>query len=664
MSGLFLNFYQTILTAKAGKIDVIDYSSYNTKEAFRQLKETYPDVQFYRDGEKILLWTIKATVNKPPGIAQIEMDLTTKPRVLCRIIENAIVAAVSALGYQAHKNKYSNCWDLIATKDLLESRIEGLSLHRVVHFSSNYFFKEGKLMLGFSLATSLKNTFTWGRDEFERFGIDVKGLKGREGKIHADLHSLKRFFDTRGVQGIYDNIVESESGPVRSFQVIDKFYKWLDNAKGTLQLPFNLSMEKILKRYLPFEDNLVRSEIIAKPERYFYSNRKNTQGLKYYDQMVKSYQPYSLELYQNRPIAIGVICPKEYQGETEGFVRKIEAKLKEDFHFNQLSFFLKPIDGKALENYKEVLYDDALLKCQLIYVIVNQAHEKLSPDMSPYYYCKAKLIGNGIPTQDVQIETIRQKPSPFTMTNIALNSYAKLGGTAWTIEKEDKLKDELVVGIGSTLSAGGQHVLGIAQIFHNDGRYMTGNCSPLSTFDNYAANLEEHLYKTLKPLVEQMSKAGSFRLIFHLFKSSSEEYEIKAVNGLKQRLAAYDFEFALVHLGYGHNFRLYNNDGQYDIRTGTYIQLSQYTALLHFVAKSDLPLKIELDKRSTFTSLFYIAKQVYWFSHLSHRSYMPSKRTVTIMYPSLMARMTEELKMVSGWDYDRLKAVSEKLWFI
>ena len=161
-----------------------------------------------------------------------------------------------------------------------------------------------------------------------------------------------------------------------------------------------------------------------------------------------------------------------------------------------------------------------------------------------------------------------------------------------------------------------------------------------------------------------MSKSGTFRLIFHLFKSASEEYEIKAINGLKERLANYNFEFALVHLAYGHNFRLYYNDGRNDINQGTYIQLSKHSALLHFVSKSDLPLKIDLDKRSTFTSLFYIAKQVYWFSHLSHRSYMPSKRTVTIMYPSLMAKMTEELKKVEGWDYERLKAVSNKLWFI
>jgi hypothetical protein len=34
------------------------------------------------------------------------------------------------------------------------------------------------------------------------------------------------------------------------------------------------------------------------------------------------------------------------------------------------------------------------------------------------------------------------------------------------------------------------------------------------------------------------------------------------------------------------------------------------------------------------------------------------------MYPSLMANITEKLKEVDGWDYERLRAVSEKLWFI
>lgn len=666
MSGLFLNFYQVDIPTQTASIESIEYSPYASKEAFISLKRDFPNLSFYRDDDKILIWRKSGETRVPDKISNVIIDFSEKTKVLSKILERSILDyfQVKLTGYKIFKNKHSNSWEIISPKDILNSSIEGLVVNRIVHFSPCFFFKENKLLLGFSLSTSLKNSFTWSKMEFEKYGIDIKGLKGDEERIYANRQSLKRFLETRGVAANYDQIINDENRNAKVFSVIDNFYKWLDKNKTEILLPFDLNMNSILKRYLPFEDELIKSEIIGKPQRYFYSNRKNTQGLKYYDQMVKAYQPYSLELYQNKQINIGIICPLEYQGETEGFIKKIEAKLKEVFHFNSLTFHFKTISTKNLESYKEVLYDGELLKCDLIYVIVNEAQEKLSPNNSPYYVCKAKLIGNGIPTQDIQIETIRQNLNAFTMTNIALNSYAKLGGTAWTIEKEDKLKDELVIGIGSTLSENGQFVLGIAQVFHNDGRYMTGDCSPLSSFTNYAENLENHLFKTLKSLVEEMSKSGTFRLIFHLFKSASEEYEIKAINGLKERLANYNFEFALVHLAYGHNFRLYYNDGNNDISQGTYIQLSKHSALLHFVSKSDLPLKIDLDKRSTFTSLFYIAKQVYWFSHLSHRSYMPSKRTVTIMYPSLMARMTEELKKVEGWDYERLKAVSEKLWFI
>jgi hypothetical protein len=664
MSGLFLNFYQVDIPTKTASIDSVEYSKYASKEEFISLKENFPNLFFYRDDDKFLICKKNDEAELPEYTSSIVIDFTEKTKVLSKILERSIINFIEPKGYRLFKNKHSNSWEIISSKDILNGSIEGLAVNRIVHFSPCFFFKENKLLLGFSLSTSLKNSFTWSKAEFEKYGIDIKGLKGDEERIYANRQSLKRFLETKGATGKYDQIINDENRNAKVFSVIDNFYKWLEKNKTEIQLPFGLAINSISKKYLPFEDELIKSEIIGKPQRYFYSNRKNTQGLKYYDQMVMAYQPYSLELYQNKQINIGIVCPSEYQGETEGFIKKIESKLKEVFHFNSLNFHFKTIKNKDLESYKEVLYDEALLKCELIYVIVNEAQEKLSPSNSPYYVCKAKFIGNGIPTQDIQIETIRQNLNAFTMTNIALNSYAKLGGTAWTIEKEDKLKDELVIGIGSTLSENGQFVLGIAQVFHNDGRYMTGDCSPLSSFANYAENLENHLFKTLKPLVEEMSKSGTFRLIFHLFKSASEEYEIKAINGLKERLANYNFEFALVHLAYGHNFRLYYNDGNSDINQGTYIQLSKHSALLHFVSKSDLPLKIDLDKRSTFNSLFYIAKQVYWFSHLSHRSYMPSKRTVTIMYPSLMAKMTEELKKVEGWDYERLKAVSDKLWFI
>jgi len=665
MSGLFLNFYQVEIDLKEVSAKVLNYSDYQSKEDFISLRDSNKKCTFYRENDKILVWSVNELNSEFKQLPDYKINLVDNPKILSRIIEKGVIDLLKETdSYRIFKNKYSNTWEIISSKDVLQNSINGLEINRVVHFSLYFCYKEEKLLLGFTLSSSLKNIFTWTKQEFEKNGIDTSGLKGKEDIIFANRQSIKRFLESRGATENYESTRTRETQNSTSFQIINKFYNWLENSKNRIELPFGLNISSITRRYLPFENDIIKSEIIHKPQRYFYSNRKNTQGLRYYDQMVKTYMPYSLEQYQNKNIKLGIICPSEYQGETEGFAKKIESKLKEVFHFNHLSFYFLKIPDSDLKSYEHAIYDKELLECDLVYVIVNQLQEKLSNNLSPYFKCKAKLIGNGIPTQDLQIETIRQNLGAFTMTNIALNSYAKLGGTAWTIEKEDKLKDELVIGIGSTISKDGQFVLGIAQIFHNDGRYMTGNCSPLSSFDNYAENLENHLFETLKPLVEEMKNSGTFRLIFHLFKSASEKYEIKAINNLQERLSDYNFEFALVHLAYGHNFRLYYNDGRNDIMTGSYIQLSKHSAILHFVKNSDLPLKIDIDKRSTFTSMFYIAKQVYWFSHLSHRSYMPSKRTVTIMYPSLMAKMTEELKKVDNWDYDRLKFVEDKLWFI
>ena len=662
MSGLFLNFYQINIELDTVSIPYKLRSDYPTKDDFISLKNEYPNNFFYSFEDKILLWNNNN--NEISDAEAVSINLNKNYKVVSKFLSDSIIDFVKEKGYSAFKNKYSHTWEIKSSKDILNTTIQGLKVNRVIELSPYFFSRADKQFIGFTLSTYLKNKFTWDRQQFIDNGIDVKGLKGNSDKIFANTQSIKRFLESKGISATYDSKIKQEKTNAKSFEYIDKFYSWLSKNQNNIKLPFGLNISSITKKYLPFENELIKSEIIWKPERYFYSNRKNTQKLRFYDQMVKAYQPYSLELFQNKNLNFGIICPKEYQGETEGFASKINIKLKEVFHFNNINFIVKTIEGKSVDSYKSVLYDDDLQNCDLIYIVVNKEQEKLEPKFSPYYVSKAKFIGNGIPTQDIQIETIRQNLNPHTMSNIALNSYAKLGGTAWTIEKEDKLKDELIIGIGSTVTDEGKYVLGIAQVFHNDGRYMTGDCSPLSTFENYAENLENHLYSILQPLLKQMNSSGKFRLIFHLFKSASEKYEIQAVNNLQKRFAEYDFELALVHLAYGHNFRFYYNDGKYDTNQGTYLQLSSNTALLHFVKNSDLPLKIDIDKRSSFTSLFYIAKQIYWFSHLSHRSYIPSKRTVTLMYPSLMARITEELKKVDGWDYERLNAVSDKLWFI
>ncbi len=302
MSGLFLNFYQVDIPTKTASIDSVEYSKYASKEAFIALKESFPNLFFYRDDDKFLIWKKNNEVALPENTTSINIDFTEKAKVLSKILERAIINFIEPKGYRLFKNKHSNSWEIISSKDILNGSIEGLAVNRIVHFSPCFFFKENKLLLGFSLSTSLKNSFTWSKAEFEKYGIDIKGLKGDEERIYANRQSLKRFLETKGATAKYDQIINDENRNAKVFSVIDNFYKWIEKNKTEIQLPFGLAINSISKKYLPFEDELIKSEIIGKPQRYFYSNRKNTQGLKYYDQMVMAYQPYSLELYQNKEI--------------------------------------------------------------------------------------------------------------------------------------------------------------------------------------------------------------------------------------------------------------------------------------------------------------------------------------------------------------------------
>src|SRR5690606_17995097 len=167
------------------------------------LKESFPHLSIYRYNDKILLWRNSNDSELLENVTSIYIDFTEKPKVLSKIFERSIIDFVEPKGYQIFKNKHSNTWEIISPKDVLNGSIEGLSVNRIVHFSPCFFFKESKLLLGFSLSTSLKNSFTWSKSEFEKYGIDIKGLKGDEDRIFANRQSIKRFLETKGATAKY-----------------------------------------------------------------------------------------------------------------------------------------------------------------------------------------------------------------------------------------------------------------------------------------------------------------------------------------------------------------------------------------------------------------------------------------------------------------------------
>ncbi|MDI9309499.1 MAG: hypothetical protein QM535_04735 [Limnohabitans sp.] len=687
MTGLFLNILECKFEKENFDLLYLPYEKYGTKEAYIKLRNENIDYEFYKYDVKIdnntterriYFWNKSANPATSVTGTKERIDIQSNPKIVSKIIESCILQQFkNNSAFKVFKKREEHFWNIISSKNLLEN-INGLNAYNQIHFNTFFNSYNGNISFYFVLSRSINLKFSIGKDDFEKRKIEHKDLKGKDNVIFANKQSIKRFLSATGQQGNFDAQIQILEHNQSNFNVIKQTYNWLENNRNNIYLPCENKFTEFSMKYLPLENDKVQADKLEDPIRYYFENRTE-KG--YYNDVISKLKPYSFKFFENKEIKISIICPKFNEGILEGFINQLETRLKSMFHI-KLVFLPIFLADTRTETYANTLYEEQVSSSHLCIVVLNEQHLKITnTKQSPYFICKAKLLGQGIPTQDLQVKHLK-KINQFVMNNLALNVYAKIGGIGWTIQNIEKRREELVIGIGSSLNKDGKRILGIAQIFHSDGRYLVGDCSPLSTFDNYAENLEKHLYNSFSKIISQeiINKKSEFRLVFHLFKSASKEYEIKAVENVIKKFQNENltFKYAFVHLAYGHNFRLITNDGinnetikvfgkeqKVNITPkGTYIELSKYRSLIHFVQESTIPLEIEIDKRSTFEDLRYLSTQIFWFSHLSHRTFQPSKKTVTILYPSIMSGLLDKLREIDDWDKMRAEKITDKLWFI
>ncbi|MCU0436362.1 MAG: hypothetical protein MUC49_00505 [Raineya sp.] len=710
MTGLFLNIFECKFEKDYFNLQYLSYENYSVKEDFIKLQKENPDYIFYKydvqiENEqferRIYFWSKKENPSSTIIGTEEVIDIQTNPKIISKIIESCIIQhfrnfqTTNGQPYKVFKKREEHFWNIVSPSNLFmveqeeediegnkkkvkKKLVDGILAFNQFHFNTFFNSFSGNLSFFFVISRSIKLEFEKGKDDFEQRRIEYKDLKGKDNEIFANKQSIKRFLSATGQQGNYENRINALEHNQESFKKIKQVFDWLKNNRNDIYLPSGNKFSEFSMKYLPLENDKIQADKFEMPIKYYFENRTE-KG--YPNDIISKLKPYSFKFFENQEIKISIICPKSNEGILEGFINQLETRLKSMFHIKPVFLPIFLSDTKT-ETYTNAIYEGDISSSHLCIVVLSEQHLKIMDiKQSPYFICKARLLSRGISTQDIQEKHLK-KINPFIMNNLALNIYAKIGGIGWTIQNIEKRKEELVIGIGSSLNKDGRRILGIAQIFHSDGRYLVGDCSPLSTFDNYAENLENHLYNSLSKIISQeiINKRSEFRLVFHLFKSASKEYEIKAVENVIKKFQNENltFKYAFVHLAYGHNYRLFTNDGKpYKIidnygkeksiegtDKGTYLELSKHRSLVHFVQESTIPLEIEIDKRSTFEDLRYLSTQIFWFSHLSHRTFLPSKKTVTILYPSIMSGLLDKLQEIDKWDDNMVKTITDKLWFI
>ncbi len=335
-------------------------------------------------------------------------------------------------------------------------------------------------------------------------------------------------------------------------------------------------------------------------------------------------------------------------------------------------------------------------KWDLAFVQVEDRTHQMRGDENPYLVTKAFFLTQQIPIQQFRFETSQtsnQSQLAYTLSNMGLGTYAKLGGIPWLLRADPTTTHELVVGISSSRIrtsrlAQGARLVGFTTVFSGDGSYFLHTVSKAVAFDDYSDEMLASLRASLERVRKERNwqKGERVRLIFHAFKPLRDS-EARAVTRLADELTDFQLEFAFLHVASDTNLQLFNRGahgvpvgqsgklkGAYVPERGLMVSLSDRDMLVGATGAKELkrptdgapvPLRLHLHPASTFRDLRYLGQQVMLFASHSWRGFQPASMPVTVSYSQLIARHMGRLGTTSRWNPDVLYGqIGTTRWFL
>jgi hypothetical protein len=528
---------------------------------------------------------------------------------------------------------------------------------------------------------------------------DAAWLEGRRDVVHDVVHALAGTA-AEGILNRLDKaafgVTSAEGRLAKTCELADWFGRGRLNLASGLAATVGLPVGAEGPKRTP-----LKSRRLAEPTFEFAPGggktaQSATRGL-------DEYGPYDSESFTPKNPVIAVVAPAAFKGTAEMFIRSfLDGVPRSSFakgftrryHLGSCevafeAFGSSPDDVAAYRNACLSALQKPR-KPDLAFVITSEKQEALRGNDSPYLVCKSVFMGQGVPVQNIQIETARGDGLAYPLDSIALASYAKLGGTPYVIAAAAAMTQELVIGIGSAhvrqaRLTDPERVVGITTVFSADGSYLLSNQSREADYADYPAELLRSLESCIGHVRERngWQPEDALRLIFHVFKPL-KDIEARAVKDLVQKLAGQyaKVEFAFLTVSDDHDWLLfdqhssgYNGRGKGVPGRGHAIGVSRSEMLISVTGPRDMklrlqglpkPLLLKLHRESTFTDMDYLAGQVFRFTAMSWRRPHPSRQPVTILYSDLIAGLLGHLRHVKNWNSDIVSspALRDKRWFL
>ncbi len=417
------------------------------------------------------------------------------------------------------------------------------------------------------------------------------------------------------------------------------------------------------------------------------------------------YGPYTKRTFDRNDPSICVICAQHDKGRVEQFVRKLLKGISSSKYFSnglegkfalgtsRVEVFATEAD--SVDAYKSAI-ESAIRKqaddggrWDLALVQVREYFKKLKVTENPYYLGKNLFFLHQVPVQDFTIELLTQSDYSlgYSLNNMGLACYAKMGGVPWLLKSSPTLSHELVIGIGSAnigqkSGAANQRIMGITTVFSGDGSYIISNTSKAALPEAYCEALTAVLGETIEKIQKRMNwqNGDTIRLVFHAQVKKFNKEEIDAVRAVIGKYREYQVEYAFLKISENHGLHMFDSStagmqkGRLAPLRGKTFKLSKHEMLVYLISQRELRqgtdghprgVIVDVHKDSTFKDIKYLSAQLYSFASHSWRSYFPNPMPVTISYSDLIARNLGWLNQLPGWnDSIMIGKIGQSQWFL
>jgi hypothetical protein len=557
--------------------------------------------------------------------------------------------------------------------------------------------------------TKAKVNTSEGEKEYELHKLFIRKTKFNIGNYLSFASSQKKSDE---VLNIIERKREDIYNPKNLYSEITNIGKALFTDKGTSVLFQNKDGFCFTVNTTPLT---VPNTIELKPPTFIFDPAATKIINTYPDNGLSNFGPYDSSFFDIKSPSMLCICNKAIRGNFTKFLSNLKEGLPQSRYFQKgllkkydlhnITFDIKEIQAYELSEYLNVIHEYDDNKPHLAIIEIPESFKLQADQNNPYYQIKAKLLSLEIPVQFVTTRIVNNH-NEYILNSMALQIYAKLGGTPWVLPAQRSVDRELVIGIGHSwlrknqyAGAESSRVVGITTFLSSDGQYLLGDKVKDVAFESYF----EELLKSLKQSIQRLSaeqgwnEGDTVRLIFHIFKPI-KNVEFDVISQLIKDTSQYKIKFAFVTIGNRHPTMLfdinqqgvtsYNNNilkGEFIPNRGSNVFLDSETCIVQMLGAKELktskhgmskPIQIKIRTPQgnyqnnelndmLFYDLSYITQQIFSFTNLSWRSFLPGEEPATMKYSNLISKLLGKMRNIHGWDADKLNyGLKRKKWFL